>query len=78
MAAEGKPAHLAEHYEAMAKMRQMMETMKSNQALRGEEGLAKRMAERANRGTWRQMSGMKLMAHEINHPGNKPFAIGFV
>ena len=27
--------------------------------------------------TWRQMSGVRLMAHEISHVGNKPFMIGF-
>ena len=69
---------LTEHYEAMAKMRQIMESMKMNQSLRGEENLARRLEERAKRDTWRQMSGMKLMMHEYNHPGNKPFVIGFV
>jgi len=78
MAAAEGGGKLAEHYEAMAKMRQMLATMKANQAQRGEAGLAERMAVRAQRNTWRQMSGMKLLAHEVNHPGNKPFAIGFV
>jgi len=27
--------------------------------------------------TWRQMTGVRLMAHEISHVGNKPFMIGF-
>jgi hypothetical protein len=27
--------------------------------------------------TWRQMSGMSLMMHEVGHTGNKPFMIGF-
>ena len=27
--------------------------------------------------TWRQMSGVRLMAHEISHVGNRPFMIGF-
>jgi len=75
MAESGK---LAEHYAAMAKMREMMQTMKTNQALRGEAGFQSRMAERAKKDTWRQMKGMKLAMHEINHPGNKPFVIGFV
>ena len=67
----------AENYVAIGKMREMMATMKANQALRGEEKLHERVAERAKRDTWRQMKGMKLALHEINHPGNKPFAIGF-
>jgi len=56
----------------------MTAMMKKNQELRGIDGLKKRMAERANKPdkTWRQMKGMQLVMHEINHPGNKPFAIG--
>ena len=27
--------------------------------------------------TWRQMSGMSLMMHEISHVGNRPFMVGF-
>ena len=67
---------LAENYAAMQKMRQMMETMKKNQDLRGVENLQKRMAERAKRNTWRQMKGMELVMHEIKHPGTSPFVIG--
>mmetsp|Transcript_57494 Transcript_57494/g.122017 ORF Transcript_57494/g.122017 Transcript_57494/m.122017 type:complete len:111 (+) Transcript_57494:105-437(+) len=26
--------------------------------------------------TWRQMSGMRLMMHEIGHVGNRPFMVG--
>jgi hypothetical protein len=70
------PTRLAGNYDAMHKMREMMETMKKNQAFRGEEGLKQRTAARAQRTTWRQMKGMQLAMHEINHPGNKPFVIG--
>ena len=71
------PTHrLAANYEAVRSMRAMMETMKKNQAFRGEEGLKQRTAARAQRTSWRQMKGMQLMMHEINHPGNKPFVIG--
>ncbi|KAL7465123.1 hypothetical protein ACHAXS_005450 [Conticribra weissflogii] len=35
---------------------------------------AKRAAEPAS---WRQMSGMPLMIHEIKHVGNRPFMVGF-
>lgn len=67
---------LKENYAAMHEMRQTMETMKKNQELRGVEGLKQRMAARAKHNTWRQMKGMQLFMHEINHPGNKPFMIG--
>lgn len=64
-------------YEALNRLRSMMETMKKNQELRGGEALQKRMATRAStHKTWRQMKGMQLAMHEMNHAGNKPFVIG--
>jgi hypothetical protein len=58
-------------------MRSMMETMKKQQAQRGISGLETRLAHRAaTHKSWRQMKGMQLVMHEINHPGNKPFMIG--
>ena len=54
-----------------------LEWRKSEWASRGEAALAKRVAARAaNHKTWRQMKGWQLAAHEMNHPGNKPFVIG--
>lgn len=70
------PERLVPRYESLDRMREMMEVMKRNQALRGEENLQKRMAERATRQTWRQMKGMQLVMHEISHPGNRAFVIG--
>jgi hypothetical protein len=70
------PTRLAANYEAMHRMRAMMETMKTNQSYRGEAGLKERLAVRAQRQTWRQMKGVQLFMHEVNHPGNKPFMIG--
>jgi len=72
------PEKMQSQYAALDKMRAMMETMKKNQSLRGEDGLRRRMEARASKPqkTWRQMKGMQLVVHEINHPGNKPFAIG--
>lgn len=70
------PSRLSTNYEAMHRMRAMMETMKVNQSYRGEAGLKARTAARAQRTTWRQMKGIPLMMHEMNHPGNKPFLIG--
>jgi hypothetical protein len=67
---------LSEQYKAMADLRHHMEIMKQNQSLRGIEGLMQRRAERAKKTTWRQMKGVQLAMHEMNHPGNKPFVIG--
>ena len=54
-----------------------LEWRKSEWSARGEAALAKRVAARAaNHKTWRQMKGMQLVAHEMNHAGNKPFVIG--
>ncbi|KAL7533819.1 hypothetical protein ACHAWF_004629 [Thalassiosira exigua] len=44
-------------------------------ATRGREARIAAEAKRA--GTWRQMSGLNLIMHELGHSGNKPFAIGF-
>jgi hypothetical protein len=64
-------------YEALTRLRSLMETMKKNQELRGGEALVKRMNTRAaTHKTWRQMKGMQLAMHEMNHAGNKPFVIG--
>jgi hypothetical protein len=71
------PDDLKRSYVEIEKMRSVMETMRKNQSLRGVENLKLRMAQRASTHTsWRQMKGMKLFLHEINHPGNQPFVIG--
>jgi len=70
------PPRLAANYEKLATMRSLMATMKEQQSLRGPESYAARMAERAKKNTWRQMSGMQLFMHEINHKGNFPFVVG--
>mmetsp|Transcript_23618 Transcript_23618/g.32986 ORF Transcript_23618/g.32986 Transcript_23618/m.32986 type:complete len:117 (-) Transcript_23618:292-642(-) len=47
-------------------------------AARGKEGrIAAHQARLAGPETWRRMSGVKLMMHEMKHVGNKPFAWGF-
>lgn len=59
--------------------KKFLEWRKLEVGTRGPEALAKRMATRAaTHNTWRQMSGMQLFMHEFNHPGNKPFALGFL
>ena len=71
------PDRLAGKYADLAFMKEKMETMKKQQAMRGVDQYKARMAERAATHTsWRQMKGFQLMMHEINHPGNKPFVIG--
>ena len=54
-----------------------LEWRKSEWASRGPDALQKRLATRAaTHKSWRQMKGMDLVRHEMNHPGNKPFVIG--
>jgi hypothetical protein len=71
------PERLASKYADLSFMKGKMATMAKQQELRGIDGYTKRMAERAStHKTWRQMKGMQLAMHEINHPGNKAFVIG--
>lgn len=68
-----------EFHEAVGKQKELLAYLKSQQAGRGEAKLVERTNLRqASHQTWRQMSGVKLMMHEMNHPGNKPFVIGFM
>jgi hypothetical protein len=68
-----------EYHEAVSKQKELLAYLKSQQAGRGEAKLIERMNTRAlTHQTWRQMSGVKLVAHELNHPGNKPFVLGFM
>jgi hypothetical protein len=39
--------------------------------------MAAAAAKASNPPTWRQLSGMSLMMHEISHVGNRPFMVGF-
>jgi hypothetical protein len=72
------PEALQKKYAALKENRALLEAMKLEQGLRGEEKHLERRAHRAATHTsWRQMGGARLFLHEINHPGNKPFAIGF-
>jgi len=68
-----------EYHGAVAKQKELLAYLKGQQSQRGEAKLIERVATRqATHQTWRQMSGVKLVAHELNHPGNKPFVIGFM
>lgn len=47
-------------------------------ATRGPDARAAALAKRAaGPATWRQMSGLRLIMHEMGHIGNKPFVVGF-
>jgi hypothetical protein len=56
--------------------KKFLEWRKTEWATRGPAALETRMATRATKKTWRQMKGIDLFRHEINTPGNRPFAIG--
>jgi hypothetical protein len=57
-----------------------MEESRKIWATRGKEARIKAHAERLASGakTWRQLSGLPLMVHEISHVGNRPFMWGFL
>jgi pyridoxine/pyridoxamine 5'-phosphate oxidase len=57
-----------------------MEESRKIWASRGKEARIKAHAERMSSGvkTWRQMSGLPLMVHEMSHAGNRPFMLGFL
>ena len=48
-------------------------------AARGKEAQMAAQAAKAASGakSWRQMSGLPLLVHEMGHVGNRPFTIGF-
>ena len=68
---------LADAVQRLADLKASLNVMKENQSLRGPDNLRQRLATRAaTHQTWRQMKGVQLMLHEMNHPGNRPFVIG--
>ena len=67
----------AEVAEIKAFQQSKMAESKKIWATRVKEAQAAVADKRAANGTWRQMSGMALMSHEISHIGNRPFMIGF-
>mmetsp|Transcript_17915 Transcript_17915/g.25323 ORF Transcript_17915/g.25323 Transcript_17915/m.25323 type:complete len:106 (-) Transcript_17915:315-632(-) len=73
MADSGKYEEVNNYFkQRMAESKKIWET-------RGKDARIKAHAEKAASGvkTWRQMSGVPLMIHEIKHVGNKPFMWGF-
>jgi hypothetical protein len=68
-----------EYHELVDKQKELLAYLKAQQAGRGEAKLIERTKLRATtHNTLRQMSGVKLAAHEMNYAGNKPFVIGFM
>mmetsp|Transcript_10400 Transcript_10400/g.15780 ORF Transcript_10400/g.15780 Transcript_10400/m.15780 type:complete len:111 (+) Transcript_10400:125-457(+) len=68
----------AEVAESNAFLQKSMDTNKKIWATRGADArVAAEVKRAAERTTWRQMSGMKLLMHEVGHVGNRPFMIGF-
>lgn len=59
---------------------QRMEESKRIRATRGKDARIVAHAQKIASGvkTWRQMSGLPLMVHEIKHVGNRPFMWGFL
>jgi RsiW-degrading membrane proteinase PrsW (M82 family) len=69
----------AKYVEVTNYFKERMAESKKIQAGRGKEARIAAAAQKAASGhsTWRQMTGVRLMAHEISHVGNRPFMIGF-
>jgi hypothetical protein len=69
----------AKYEEVNNYFKERMAESKKIAASRGKEArIAAAQAKKASGvQTWRQMSGVRLMAHEISHVGNRPFMIGF-
>jgi hypothetical protein len=72
-------ADSAKYEEVTNYFKERMEVSKKIAAARGKDArIAAHQAKLASgKQTWRQMTGVKLMAHEISHVGNKPFMVGF-
>ncbi|KAL3823122.1 hypothetical protein ACHAXA_006452 [Cyclostephanos tholiformis] len=65
--------------EINAYFRGRMDESKKIWMTRGKDARIASAAARAASGakTWRQMSGMSLMMHEVGHVGNRHFMVGF-
>ena len=70
-----KMASPPNYEEVNSYFRQRMEESRKIWSTRGRDGQIAAAA--ARKGTWRQLSGVPLMMHEIKHVGNRPFAWGF-
>ena len=70
----------AKYEEVNNYFKQRMAESKKIWATRGKDARIKAHADKMASGvkTWRQMSGVPLMIHEIKHVGNRPFMWGFL
>ena len=57
--------------------KQRLEYSKLRRAARGKEHRLAAHNARLSKGGWRTLSGIQFFIHEFNHPGTRPFAIGF-
>lgn len=72
------PSIAAENAEINAYFQSRMAESKKIWSTRGKDArIAAAAAKAAAPPTWRQMSGLALMAHEVGHVGNRPFMVGF-
>mmetsp|Transcript_5355 Transcript_5355/g.8193 ORF Transcript_5355/g.8193 Transcript_5355/m.8193 type:complete len:111 (-) Transcript_5355:176-508(-) len=69
----------AKYEEVTNYFKERMEVSKKIAAGRGKDARIAAAAAKKASGvqTWRQMTGVRLMAHEISHVGNRPFMVGF-
>ena len=69
----------AKYQEINNYFKERMAESKKNRAGRGKDARIAAHAAKAASGvkTWRQMSGLPLLVHEMKHAGNRPFTIGF-
>eukprot|EP00541_Cyclophora_tenuis_P002177 CAMPEP_0116544242 /NCGR_PEP_ID=MMETSP0397-20121206/2007_1 /TAXON_ID=216820 /ORGANISM="Cyclophora tenuis, Strain ECT3854" /LENGTH=101 /DNA_ID=CAMNT_0004068429 /DNA_START=26 /DNA_END=331 /DNA_ORIENTATION=- len=59
-------------------LKQQVEESRKKWASRGKEARLAAQQARLAKSSWRNLSGMNLMVHEIRHVGNRPFAWGFL
>ncbi len=70
--------YAAENAEIKTYFENRMAESKKIWATRGKDARIAAHAKKASAPqTWRQMSGLALMAHEVGHIGNRPFMVGF-
>jgi hypothetical protein len=69
----------AKYEEVTNYFKERMAQSRAVAAARGKEARIAAAQAKAASGnkTWRQLSGARLMAHEISHVGNRPFMVGF-
>lgn len=69
----------AKYEEVTNYFKERMAQSRAVAAARGKEARIAAAQAKAASGnkTWRQLTGARLMAHEMSHVGNRPFMVGF-